>query len=279
MSMESIGNIIAKLRKEKGATQEELAKHTQVSTQAVSKWENGGVPDIELLPKIADFFGVSIDALFGRNVGDYSDLKTELTKHISALEQEQKMEEAMELCWIIEKALGGARTIERTLKEELDLNGNNYFHSQMLFKSGISSFSLVKDMPYFIITPRPESGWKKGLFKKEEYQKIFNLLGNSDVMDTLFMLCERENKQFTPKLLETKLNIPSEKATQILNDLKLYGLIHESEIELDDSVQKVYGFKENPAIIFLFAIAKEIIKRPNAFTHFCSGGDHEPYLL
>ena len=65
-TVQTIGVQIAKLRKEKNITQEELAKNLDVSAQAVSKWENGGAPDLELLPKIADYFGVSIDYLFGR---------------------------------------------------------------------------------------------------------------------------------------------------------------------------------------------------------------------
>ena len=37
-----------------------------VSPQAVSRWEaNGGYPDMELIPAIANFFNVSIDELFG----------------------------------------------------------------------------------------------------------------------------------------------------------------------------------------------------------------------
>ncbi|MFQ7536648.1 MAG: helix-turn-helix domain-containing protein [Clostridium sp.] len=54
------------LRKQRGITQEELAKAMQVSTQAVSKWECGGTPDAMLLPRLADYFNVSIDYLFGR---------------------------------------------------------------------------------------------------------------------------------------------------------------------------------------------------------------------
>ncbi|MBQ8497285.1 MAG: helix-turn-helix transcriptional regulator [Clostridia bacterium] len=65
-TIQTIGTQIAKLRKEKNITQDELAKNLDVSAQAVSKWENGGAPDIELLPKIADYFDVSIDVLFGR---------------------------------------------------------------------------------------------------------------------------------------------------------------------------------------------------------------------
>ena len=65
-TVQTIGMQIAKLRKEKNITQEELAKNLDVSAQAVSKWENGGAPDLELLPRIADYFGVSIDHIFGR---------------------------------------------------------------------------------------------------------------------------------------------------------------------------------------------------------------------
>lgn len=56
MGIDMIGKQIAAMRKEKGIRQEELAVFAGVSTQAVSKWENGGVPDTELIPKIADFF-------------------------------------------------------------------------------------------------------------------------------------------------------------------------------------------------------------------------------
>ena len=59
-----IGENIAHLRKEKRLTQDELAKVLRVSNQAISKWEAGKCyPDIELIPQLANFFGVSIDML------------------------------------------------------------------------------------------------------------------------------------------------------------------------------------------------------------------------
>ena len=64
----NISETIAKLRKVKNVTQEAVVQAVGVSTQAVSKWENGGLPDVELLPAIADYFGVSIDTLFGREI-------------------------------------------------------------------------------------------------------------------------------------------------------------------------------------------------------------------
>lgn len=83
MSISTIGKQIAMMRKGKGIKQEKLASFVSVSTQAVSKWENGGVPDIEILPKIADFFSVSIDSLFGRNITDYCDLQSVLIEKVN----------------------------------------------------------------------------------------------------------------------------------------------------------------------------------------------------
>jgi len=66
----NISKNIIDLRKKKGITQEQLAVALNISPQAVSKWEtNTSQPDTQMLPLIAEFFGVSIDFLFyGQNI-------------------------------------------------------------------------------------------------------------------------------------------------------------------------------------------------------------------
>ena len=66
---ETIGNRIAKFRKAKGMTQEDLANHMGVSSQAVSKWENdASCPDISLLPQLCRVLGITTDELLtGKN--------------------------------------------------------------------------------------------------------------------------------------------------------------------------------------------------------------------
>ena len=59
-----IGEKIRSLRKEKRTTQEELADYLHISSQAISKWETGAsCPDIDFLPRLAIFFGTSLDNL------------------------------------------------------------------------------------------------------------------------------------------------------------------------------------------------------------------------
>lgn len=62
---------IKALREKLGLSQKAVAAKMNVSQQAVSQWESDdGTPKAEQLPDLADLFGVSIDALFGRESKD-----------------------------------------------------------------------------------------------------------------------------------------------------------------------------------------------------------------
>ena len=64
---ETLGKRIARCRKGLGLTQDRLADLLGVTAQAVSKWENDqSCPDIGTIPKLADIFGISTDALLGK---------------------------------------------------------------------------------------------------------------------------------------------------------------------------------------------------------------------
>ena len=82
---ESIGNRIAKFRKAKAMTQEDLANQLGVSSQAVSKWENdASCPDISLLPQLCKVLGVTTDELL---TGKNDEVKLVPVEHRKPLEQ------------------------------------------------------------------------------------------------------------------------------------------------------------------------------------------------
>ena len=64
---QTLGKRIVTHRKRLGLTQDQLAERLGVTAQAVSKWENDqSCPDISTIPLLADIFGISTDALLGR---------------------------------------------------------------------------------------------------------------------------------------------------------------------------------------------------------------------
>ena len=66
MDNSKIGSFIMNKRKALGLTQQKLADSLHVSSQAVSKWENGtAYPDITLLPELASVLKTTVDALLG----------------------------------------------------------------------------------------------------------------------------------------------------------------------------------------------------------------------
>ncbi len=82
----AIGNKIKQFRKMYNRTQENMAQALGVTSQAISRWENGtGYPDIEYIPSIANYFGVTIDTLFGYD-GDRTEKIRSILNHAAEME-------------------------------------------------------------------------------------------------------------------------------------------------------------------------------------------------
>ncbi len=82
-----ISNVIRRLRRERNITQEELAAAVRVTYQSVSRWENGqAYPDMELIPKIARYFDISTDVLFGT---DDESVNKRLEEHYQKIKEVQ----------------------------------------------------------------------------------------------------------------------------------------------------------------------------------------------
>jgi transcriptional regulator with XRE-family HTH domain len=89
-----IGAIIKKLRAENHITQETLATAIGVTPQAISRWEaEGGYPDLELLPALADFFAVSTDELLGYKLSEREQELADIKKEMERLAEVGTIEE------------------------------------------------------------------------------------------------------------------------------------------------------------------------------------------
>lgn len=78
MDQKKTGQFLKTLRNEKGITQEQLAKHFNVTNRSVSRWETGSnLPDISLLVEIADFYDVDVrEIIDGERKSEMMDKET-----------------------------------------------------------------------------------------------------------------------------------------------------------------------------------------------------------
>ena len=122
MDQEKIGKFIAKLRKEKNMTQNELAESLGITDRAISKWENGrGMPDLSLLTPLCEILGVSINELLSGERLDKKDYQEKLEENfintIDYIDKKNVKSKREQTNKKINKRMGGTEDDNRTNKK------------------------------------------------------------------------------------------------------------------------------------------------------------------
>ena len=279
MDMAIIGKNIAKLRKAKGVRQGELASCVGVTTQAVSKWENGGVPDAELLPKIAEFFEVSIDELFGKQNNRPVDIQDVILTDITKTKAEDRISRAFELCWMIEQSMYGTilSDPERFKEEAKTHSENDQIYSQVEVDSGYTEMGLFNRMQYFLVVPDAKDK-DKALLDGIDYPAFFQLMADKDLFETLVFLYKRESvNAFTERLIVKELGLAKGKAKQIIEKLLYLNILVKMVAEVGDELVDVYQFARRPSFVSMLIFAREMIDVPNNF-YVHNRSRRKPYL-
>ncbi len=273
----NIGEKIAKYRKIKGLTQEQLGELVGVSGQAVSKWENGGVPDTYLLPSISKVLDVSIDALFGveKKITDYSQdgILDDLFKF--CLQKTHGKDNGINLfkflfdtIWTIQSAYFGNESrplLEDVIKKN---RGNHQITSQIINDEGTTYLSLVENFPFFCaVRDTPEVSSK--ILNEKNFGEFFSLLASEEGMKAiLFTQSTTETSQYTADMIAKKIGITLERFLEIEPLLVKYGLLNEDSLTLDDSIIKVYQKWSNPEIRPLLMMAYQFINARQCYYDF-----------
>lgn len=131
-----IGQKIKQLRQRDGRKQEDLANALGVSPQAISRWEaNGGYPDMELIPAIANYFNISIDELFGYSKDRGDKLKAILSKADKAIGENGDMTECVEMLRAAIEEFPAEPKLYMNLGFALDLLGWKKYGARSFTKS------------------------------------------------------------------------------------------------------------------------------------------------
>lgn len=264
---------LQKLRKERNVTQEALAAHLGVSPQAVSKWENGSYPDGDLLPKIADFFGVSIDYLYGRAKEDSSvaqKVMDELQNLVEDSDSSKEIffEQAFKYAWAIQIASWKTNKYYYDRPELKETDGLTV--AEINSKAGFTYMRLNKDLEYFFLVKQPKEGFAKRLKITDEMAELFAFLGDKTNLKILqYMLTFKWQEAVRAKTIAKLLDIPTEKAEKALEYLcKFNGMFTKgSIINEDNKGENMYQSSLVKAVapIMLMICADMMINPPNGY--------------
>lgn len=250
---------IKQLRSERGVTQAELARAVGVSVQAVSKWECGGTPDVELLPAIADYFAVTTDELFGRKVGQGVSTDELAYKIMQNTPEKLRMERAGEICWAIFKGLSGIPNVSTAEFATGSENGSpECSRSRLALDTGIAYLCALEDAKSFFIFPEPLLGYSSVIASAENLAELFSVLADVDIMKTLLFLGSRNAVPFSIEHICKALELPQEKMLSCLSKLKGFGWLEEELVDLDSGAKTLYRPVLTEAFLAFLYFATEI---------------------
>ena len=264
--MRAIGKQIRKYRNEKGYTQEQLGRLLGVSTQAVSKWENGGTPDIELLPKLSDVLGVSVDALFGRADQDEA---VKLARRLNHMPNDAAYRYAFQMCWAITIGLlEDISLIDKYLdfftgppSNDADLKD---YYTKIMQDSGMATVRISDDFRHFFLMTEPRDSIKSFIGDVDRLRSVFAVFADEKLLCIIFYMYSRLNTPVTTAVISSKTDIAEDELEECMETLCRNNLATRLVITTLDGETNAYQFRQESSVIPMLCMADEITR-----TYYC----------
>lgn len=261
--MSVIGKQIKKYRTQKGYTQEQLGQLLGVTTQAVSKWERGGTPDVELLPDLSNVLGVSIDSLFGR---EEQRLTASLARKICEMKNEDAYRYAFSICWAIE--IGFMQDISalddflnKFIEHSAITTDKTDYFSKMMQDGGIATARLSPDFHHFFLMVEPQSSIKDQLADIETLRGVFQIFADKKLLKIIFYMYSRLNTPIAASLISKNTGFEVKEVERCMEILCKNNLATCSSVATADGEIYSYMFHQESSVIPLLCFADEIAKK------------------
>lgn len=224
-----IGGKIASLRKSKSMTQEALANLLGISPQAVSKWETGiTLPDIVLLPIIADALDTDINALFGIEPKDCTKYLAKQNVHEEMYNEFFNLLQGLWNCYDKE---GG--------KEAVDYIRENR-NAQTLVLSNLEGNGVYADADIAFTFNKAKSDIPN-LFDSDIPWTVLKRFADGETRTVLKFILSNDTRAFTSSLVAQKCNIDIKSAENALENLLKLKLVKRTDINTGDEIIHVFS--------------------------------------
>ncbi len=227
----NISQMIAKLRRERGMTQEALAEEIGVSPQTISKWETATtLPDVMLLPLLADVFDVTTDTLYGRKPMKPSTSPDKIVDQMADAASR-----------IIVNAFGNGSDEEQA-KHRREMQREPKWRSGMQVSQGIMYYREERGV---LALRSPKDGWHI-LFEDEKAAALLTLLADADFRKAMSTILTRTYLMRTAEITD------GEHLDQCLTQS---GLFARQEVLVDDAPLSFWEFQYGrPELSVLYAV-------------------------
>lgn len=274
MASNTVGRMIAAFRERTGMSQGEFGKRLNVSAQAVSRWERGGMPDTTLLPQIAGVIGCSLDDLYDISTARTKTMEELLTQELRDTPPEQRMQRAVQLAWHLMK-LNGSTVVgdsadptfaAATACEDADKDDRSPARSQptncyISSDKGLMYASVAAKFKYVLFMQEPDNGFASIMNGINDYQKLFSLFGKEHRLAVYLLgFSLPPNKQFTLDYVCTQLGLSPELAQEILDELCEYRMLNYLSIQAAEHCVDTYAVPENAAIVPFLYFGKTLMR-------------------
>lgn len=231
---------LRRLRLEKGYTQEVLAKKLDVAPQSVSRWECGAtLPDVMMLPALAQIYGVTIDDLYREDVSPYPNLAQRL---LAIYEATGRSEDFLAAEKEFEKLIGGCHTAD-------DLRAFGVLYHYMLKHSAALALNYLEAA----VNMAEETSWVR----------------QSAAQQKIALLCDLGRGAEEAARRERELKADQGNVHRWLLCVAARHLAGENERALELAKNAIARFPENSALhVYAGDICRELKSYDQAFTYW-----------
>lgn len=253
---------LTKYRRRCSLTQSQLAAQLNVIPQAVSKWENGSLPDPEFLPVLARTLGISLDVLFGLvEEREEPDLTGMIFERLRRTAPEARADVIMELFYAAMAAFKDEPGIRIQYPDHLEKEA----YAEIRSNHELAIARLNEDLKYLCFLKIPEGGIDADMGDAAGTTRglvnLFRTLANEDAITILHYLgSASRNRMQSAEYMSRQLGIPLERVQRVIDGLDRLGIVWRVSASIGDEPTIIYGYGHSAALVCMLTLAKTLVR-------------------
>lgn len=289
MSHDVLCENITKYRELAGLSQSELGRRLNISSQAVSRWERGGMPDVTMLPRIAEVLNCSPNDLYGYMSPSQETVEEILAQDLRCTPPEQRFRRATQLSWHLMKITGslvdnGVNSFYdvATSCEDSDLNTDTsnapLTDCSLILYNGLMQASVASGFKYVLMMQEPENGFGEVMRNVSDYQRFFRLFCKDHRLAVFLLGYTLPSGQlFTRDYICEQLGISDETAQEILAEMCDYRMFNFVSIRGAGQNTEAYTVHSCPAVVPMLYFLRMVM--PEGRSYYLNARQRDEPLL